>query len=233
MSEKRGHVQRFIVLAVMVISFSFAQKGALTMGLNLFLPKGMELTVGYYILEDFAIQVNIGEFAPKKIEIIERISTKRSPHFIGLSVIYKPFHEDMYFALGYKSSQWRDGVTEEDSIRFINRYYERLLNLAVGYEIDLYDRIWKSPMVLGTHVAFRKILKKTELMLGNADLVYPMPDSLAGEELMHYLDLSWVYLSKHYGRAAFEKKENVDIERPFRFYVSSGIIWYSKSTNDY
>ena len=230
MSEKRGHVQRFIILSVMVISFSFAQKGALTMGFNLFLPRGVELTLGYYILENFAIQVDVGEFAPKKRYIWEDISTKRSPQFIGLSVIYKPFHEDMYFALGYKRSQLFGGVTEEDSIRFINRYYERLINFEVGYEINLYDKIWKSPVGFGTHIAFRKMLKKTEDPFGIYDLVNTIWDSLTVKEKMNYLDLYGEEIIKRHGKR-IEKKENVDIVRPFRFYVSSGIIWYSKSAN--
>lgn len=216
----------------MVISFSFAQKGALTMGFNLFLPRGVELTLGYYILENFAIQVDVGEFAPKKVYIWEDISTKSSPEFIGLSVIYKPFHEDMYFVLGYKSSQLFGGVTEEDSIRFINRYYERLINLEVGYEMNLHDKIWKSPVGFGTHIAFRKMLKKTEDPFGIDDLVDTIWDSLTVEEQMNYMDLYGKYLAKSYGRTKIVKKENMDIVRPFRFYISSGIIWYSKSTNN-
>ena len=235
MSEKRGYVQRFIILAVMVISFSFAQKGALTMGFNVFLPKGMELTVGWYFSDDFAIQVNIGEFEPKKIYFGVGDSIKRGHHFVGLSVIYKPFHEDMYFTLGYKNSHWFGGMTEEDGIHFSKTYYERFIALAVGYEINLYDKFWKSPVGFGTHITFKKISKKNEEphfrdLIPTLEDTIIINDSFTIEEIMRSPESFSKKIIKRHGKR-IEKKENMKIVKPFRFYVSSGIIWYSKSAN--
>lgn len=238
MSEKRGYIQKFILLSVLVISFSFSQKGALTMGFNLFLPRGWELTVGYYFFDNVALQTNIGEFAPQKIEFLAGDSTKSEYHFVGLSLIYKPFHEDISLALGYNNSNWFGGMTYENSVLIIKRYYERFINFTAKYEINLYDNTWKSPVGLGTHIVFRKILKKTEdtnfrdfFNTIRDSLIITIGDSLTMQEFIQNQE-SFIEEIVKRRRKRIEKKENMSVERPFRFYISSGIIWYSKSAND-
>ncbi|MGB3341429.1 MAG: hypothetical protein WBB37_08110 [bacterium] len=132
MSEKRGYIQRLILLSAILVSFSFAQKGAVTLGFNWEVFSRGGLTVGYNFLDDFAVELHAGGL----------------PHIFtgGLSLKYQPLDANSYFISGIAvlltNSHQSDSLS--NTIFWENTFLG--VNTGYGYEVNIKDNRWKIPI---------------------------------------------------------------------------------------
>ncbi len=157
------------ILMLFLLSAAFAQKGALTMGFNAIFSTRFGITVGYWFTDNVSLEAHFGSFGD-----LER-------NTYGLTAKFKPMVDknDFYVLLGYAILERRAYSIEEfveelrkprsDTLSLVNETISspdwitnRGVNMAIGYEFNIKDNIWRLPAEIGTFMVTHSEQSKLE-----------------------------------------------------------------------